>query len=40
MTNEEKLDFVRYRFANAKKTFAEVDVLIQNELYNTAVNRL
>ena len=40
MTNEQKQDLIQYRFANAKRTLAEVDVLIQNNLCNTAVNRL
>lgn len=40
MTNEQKIDLIQYRFTNAKKTLAEVDVLIQNNLCNTAVNRL
>jgi uncharacterized protein (UPF0332 family) len=40
MTNEQKQDLIQYRFVNAQKTLAEVDVLIQNNLCNTAVNRL
>ena len=40
MTSEQKWDLVIYRLENAKKTFAEVDVLMQNNLYNTAINRL
>jgi uncharacterized protein (UPF0332 family) len=40
MTDEQKWDLVQYRLENAKKTFAEVDVLLQNKLYNTAVSRL
>jgi uncharacterized protein (UPF0332 family) len=40
MTTEQKWDLVKYRFENAKKTLGEVDVLIQNNLWNNAVNRL
>ena len=40
MTSEQKWDLVQYRLANAKKTLREVDLLIQNRLWNIAVNRL
>ena len=40
MTDEQKRDLVIYRFACAEKTFSEVGILMQNNLYNTAVNRL
>ena len=37
-TNLEEL--VRYRFTKASDTLQEIDILLQNELWNTAVNRL
>ena len=36
----EKTDVVRYRLEKANSTFAEIKILIQNELYRTAANRL
>ena len=38
--NSEKAELVNIRIANAKKTLKEVSILIENELWNTAVNRL
>jgi uncharacterized protein (UPF0332 family) len=40
MTTEERKDLVNYRITKSKKTLAEIELLIQNELWNTAVNRL
>ncbi len=40
MTKEQKWDLAEYRMTNAIKTIAEVDVLVQNRLWNIAVNRL
>jgi len=39
--NPENAELVKLRIANAKKTLGEVEeVLIENQLWNTAVNRL
>jgi len=40
MTREQKLDLVEYRMSNSEKTLVEVEVLLQNKLWNIAVNRL
>ncbi len=40
MTSEQKSDLVQYRMTNAMKTLAEVEVLVQNRLWNIGVNRL
>ena len=40
MTEEQKWDLVQHRFEKAKKTFGEIDTLIQNNFCNNAVNRL
>ena len=40
LTDQERIDIVRYRLENAQKTLAEVDVHIQNHFYNTAANRM
>lgn len=40
LTDQERIDIVRYRIDNAKSTLAEVNVHIQNRFYNTAVNRM
>jgi uncharacterized protein (UPF0332 family) len=40
MTSEEKRDLVIYRIAKSKNTFAEIGLLVNNKLWNTAVNRL
>ena len=40
MTIEQKQDLVKYRVGNARKTLDEVEILMQNNLYNTAINRL
>ena len=40
MTEHEKRELVRYRFAKAKKTLNDVDVQVQNQLWGFAVNRL
>lgn len=40
MKEEERKELVEYRFSKAKKTLEEVDLHIENELWNTAVNRL
>ena len=40
MTGSEKAELVRYRFVKAKKTLQDVDVQIQNQLWNFAINRL
>ena len=33
-------DYVKYRLQRAKETIAEVEILIQNKYWNTAINRL
>ena len=40
LNDQERVDVVRYRLENAHKTLEEVDLLIQNGLFNTAVNRM
>lgn len=35
-----KSEFVNLRITNAQKTLSEVDILIDNKLWNTAVNRI
>lgn len=40
LTPQERIDIVRYRMENAQKTLLEVAVQIENEFYNTAVNRM
>ena len=40
MKNEDKKELIKYRLERAKKTFEEIDILIKNELWNTAINRL
>jgi uncharacterized protein (UPF0332 family) len=38
--NAEKAELVGLKIANAKKLIHEVEILIENQLWNTAVNRL
>jgi len=40
LSNEEKEAIVKIRIQQAKETFAEVSILIENKLWRTAVNRL
>jgi len=40
MTAKERKDLVLYRMMKSKNTFVEIDLLIQHQLWNTAVNRL
>ncbi|MEO8819946.1 MAG: HEPN domain-containing protein [Ginsengibacter sp.] len=40
MTSDERNELVRYRINKAKETFSEIDLLIENRLWNTAINRL
>ena len=40
MKHDDKKDLVAYRLSKAKDTLTEVEVLINNNLWNTAVNRL
>ena len=40
MTKEKKEDYVSYRFEKALSTISEVEVLIENEFWNTAINRM
>lgn len=40
MRISEKNDLVRYRLARAKETLRETKIHIENELWNTAINRL
>ena len=40
MTSNERKELVIYRINKAKETFSEIDLLIQNRLWNTAINRL
>ncbi len=40
MNETERKDLINYRLSRARSTLNEVSVLIDNELWNTAVNRL
>ena len=40
LTDQERIDIVRYRIENAKRTLNEVESHIGNGYYNTAVNRM
>lgn len=40
MNAQNKAQLVKYRITRARETFNEVDILVKNELWNTAVNRL
>lgn len=40
MTDYQPDDYVNYRLNRAKETIAEIEILIQNEYWNTAINRL
>jgi uncharacterized protein (UPF0332 family) len=40
MNPQEKAELVKYRITKAKVTFAEIPLHIENELWNTAINRL
>jgi uncharacterized protein (UPF0332 family) len=40
MTQQERQELVKYRLTKARDTFNEVSLHIDNELWNTAVNRL
>ena len=40
MNEIERRELVLYRLTKAKETLSEIDLLIDNQLWNTAVNRL
>ena len=40
LSNEERDTVVKIRLRQAKETYAEVSILIDNELWRTAANRL
>ena len=40
MSLEEKQELVKYRFEKARETLIEVEIQIENKLWNVAVNRL
>jgi len=40
MNQEERQELVEYRITKARETYNEVDLHVENELWNTAVNRL
>lgn len=40
LTDQQRIDIVRYRLENARDTLAEVESHRQNGFYNTAVNRM
>ncbi|UBM61111.1 HEPN domain-containing protein [Candidatus Sulfidibacterium hydrothermale] len=40
MTDAERKAIIKYRLSRAHETLNEVDILIKNQLWNTAVNRL
>lgn len=40
MNQQEREELIKYRLVKARDTFKEVELLIENKLWNTAVNRL
>jgi len=40
MNQKERQELVKYRIRKARETFSEVDLHVENKLWNTAVNRL
>jgi uncharacterized protein (UPF0332 family) len=40
MNNENRILIINHRIENAQNTLKEVSILMENELWNTAVNRL
>jgi uncharacterized protein (UPF0332 family) len=40
MNDQDKDELVKYRLTRARETYNEVDILVRNGLWNTAVNRL
>lgn len=40
MTDQEKHDMVNYRIQRANDTIKEVEILIENQLWTTSINRL
>ncbi|MFC0877258.1 HEPN domain-containing protein [Saccharicrinis sp. FJH2] len=40
MNEQDKKELVKYRIDRAKETLKEVDILVENKLWNTSVNRL
>lgn len=40
MTTYNKQDYINYRLEKARETIAEVEFLIQNQYWNTAINRM
>ena len=40
LTEKEREEIVKFRLEKAKSTFAEIPVLMENEFYRTAANRL
>lgn len=40
MNQQEREELIKYRLAKARETFEEVELHIENELWDTAVNRL
>lgn len=40
MTEYKSDDYAKYRIQKAKETIAEVEVLIENRFWNTAINRM
>jgi uncharacterized protein (UPF0332 family) len=40
MNQQERQDLINYRINRAKETLAEIQILVENKLWSTAVNRL
>ncbi len=40
MTDYKTEDYINYRIEKAKNTLNEIDILIENQLWNTAINRM
>ena len=40
MNDKDRKELVVYRINRAKETLKEIDILVDNELWNTTINRL
>ena len=40
MTEKEKNDLINYRLSRAKETLSEIQILIENKLWHTSINRI
>ena len=40
MTESERKELAKYRLKKANETLQEIEILVQNKLWNTAINRM